>query len=212
MRNKFKNHEIKRTCNKVYKNPSSYKKSLRKDFCGHCAYCNLNEEWVAPLSFETEHFIPRDAFEKAGRTDLDTDYQNLMFSCPLCNRLKGDLFEGDIPEYEIINPFFYNPAEVDYNEIFYRDEKGIIHSDDELGKQMIKILQLYRPTKQMAWFLDELQEIHNRIETKISTEKDSQKQEKLKTAKTNLEAALYRRHRFFVHSYIAEKSKGRSNR
>lgn len=206
MRNKFKKHNIKRTCNKQYKNYSSYKKSLRKDFCGHCAYCNLNEEWVVPLPFEVEHFIPRDAFEAAGRDELDTDYRNLMFSCPLCNRLKGKLFEGVIPTNKIINPFFYNPAETDYNEIFYRDEKGRIRSDDELGKRMIKTLQLYRPTKQMAWFLDELQEIHSRIDARIVTEKDLQKQEKLKKAKINIEAALYRRHRFFVHSYITEKA------
>lgn len=204
---RFKKHKIERTCKKQYKNYRSYKESLRRDFAGHCAYCDLNEEWVYPLPFETEHFIPRNAFEKAGRTDLETDYRNLMFSCPLCNRLKGDLFSGEIPESEITNPYFYNPVETDYNDIFYRDEKGRIHSDDELGKQMIKTLQFYRPTKQMAWFLDELQEVLGLIQARISVENDQEKAEKLKTARTNIEAALYRKHRVFVHSYRAEKGK-----
>ena len=204
---KFKKHMIERTCTKKYKNYQSYKSSLQKDFKRHCAYCNLNEEWVAPLPFEVEHFIPRDAFEAAGRKDLDTDYRNLMLACPRCNRLKGNLFYGDIADCKIFNPYFYNPAEIDYNTVFYRDEKGRIHSDDELGKQMIERLRLYRPSKQMAWLLDELKEVLDRIEGKLSRETDSQRKEMLKNAKQHLEAKLYRMRLMFVHSYMNETKK-----
>ncbi len=202
---KFKKHRIKRTCTKYYENYHSYKPALRKDFDGYCAYCNLKEDWISPLPFEIDHFIPRAAFEAAKREDLDTDYRNLMFSCPLCNRLKGKHFSGEIPEHEISNPYFYNPVETDYNDIFYRDEKGRIHSDNELGKQMIKMLQLYRPTKQIAWFLDELKEVLDRIKERQSQEKDPKRAKKLKMAEINIEAALYRNHRSFVHKYMNEK-------
>ena len=204
---RFKKHRIERTCTKEYKDYHRYKESLQKDFGGHCAYCNLNEEWVAPLPFEVDHFIPRAYFEAAGRDDLDTDYLNLIFSCPRCNRLKGNRFEGDIPEHEISNPYFYNPAETDYNTIFYRDEKGRIHSDDELGERMIRMLRLYRPSKQVAWLLDELKEVLDRIKDRLSRETDLQRAEKLKDASIHLEAALYRMQRIFVHSYMNAKGK-----
>ena len=204
---RFKKHRIERTCTKEYKDYHRYKESLQKDFGGHCAYCNLNEEWVAPLPFEVDHFIPRACFEAAGRDDLDTDYLNLIFSCPRYNRLKGNRFEGDILEHEISNPYFYNPAETDYNTIFYRDEKGRIHSDDELGEQMIRMLRLYRPSKQVAWLLDELKEVLDRIKGRLSRETDLQRAEKLKDASIHLEAALYRMQRIFVHSYMNEKGK-----
>lgn len=202
---RFKKHRIERTCTKKYTDYHSYKSSLQKDFGGHCAYCNLNEEWVVPLPFEVEHFIPRTILKAQGRKDLDTDYRNLMLSCPRCNKLKGNRFEGDITEYEIRNPYFYNPAETDYNTIFYRDEKGRIHSDDELGQQMIRMLRLYRPSKQVAWMLDELKEVLNRIEGRLSRETDPKRAEKLKDAKLHLEAALYRMRWIFVHSYMNEK-------
>lgn len=204
---KFKKHRIERTCTKKYSDYHRYKPSLQKDFGGHCAYCNLNEEWVAPLPFEVDHFIPRGSFEAAGRDDLDTDYRNLMLSCPRCNRLKGNRFAGDIPDYEIYNPYFYNPVETDYNMIFYRDEKGRIHSDDELGQQMIEMLRLYRPSRQMAWLLDELRGVLERIEERLSRETNPKRVEILKNAKINLESALYKRHRIFVHSYMNEKGK-----
>ena len=202
---RFKKHRIERTCTKKYTDYHSYKSSLQKDFGGHCAYCNLNEEWVAPLPFEVEHFIPRTILKAQGRKDLDTDYRNLMLSCPRCNKLKGNRFEGDITEYEIRNPYFYNPAETDYNTIFYRDEKGRIHSDDELGQQMIRMLRLYRPSKQVAWMLDELKEVLNRIEGRLSRETDPKRAEKLKDAKLHLEAALYRMRWIFLFCYMNEK-------
>lgn len=204
---RFKKHKIERTCTQKYNDYHRYKPSLQKDFGGHCAYCNLNEAWVAPLPFEVDHFIPRDTFEAAGRNDLDTNYRNLMLSCPRCNRLKGNHFAGEIPDYEICNPYFYNPAETDYNTIFYRDEKGRIHSDDELGQQMIGMLRLYRPSKQVAWLLDELKEVLDRIEGRLSRETDPQRAEKLEDARLYLEAALYRMRRIFVHSYMNEKGK-----
>lgn len=201
----FKTHKIIRNCNKNYKDYHDYKPFLKVDFVGRCAYCNMNDEWLLPLPYQIDHFIPRVAFEKAGRKDLDTDYKNLMYSCPICNRLKGGVFSGDVPATEIKNPHFYNPVDKDYNTLFYRDEKGHIMSDDELGQRMIKQLQLYRPTKQMAWFLDELKEVRDMIAVRTKQEQDSEKRERLNLAKTNLESALYRKHSYFVHSYVIEK-------
>lgn len=205
MTNEFKNHTIIKKCDKKYKNYHNYKECLKKDFHNRCAYCNMHDEWVLPLSFQIDHFIPKASFQKAERNDLENDYRNLMYSCPVCNRLKSDTFSGDIPKDNIQNPFFYNPVDIDYNTIFTRDEMGRIQSQDELGKDMIKRLQLYRPTKQMAWFLDELQLVYDAIKKKKETESDMRKREKLERAYKDVGHALYQKHRFFVHSYETEK-------
>ncbi len=202
----FRKHTITRKCDKEYKDYHKYKPYLKEDFKNRCAYCNMHDEWVKPLSFQIDHFIPRASFQKAGRDDLDSDYQNLMYSCPVCNRLKSDAFTGEIGTDKIQNPFFYNPVDTDYNTIFSRDEMGRIQSQDELGKDMIKRLQLYRPTKQMAWFLDELQLVYNEIGRKLNMESDSPKRQKLECAYNKIGNTLFQKHRFFVHSYDTEKS------
>lgn len=197
---------IKRNCDKKYKDYHSYKDYLKADFRNRCAYCNMHDNWIMPLPFQIDHFIPRAKFERAKRNDLDNDYCNLMYSCPVCNRLKGDAFDGEIPEDIISNPYFYNPVDIDYNTIFTRDEKGRILSEDALGKDMIKRLQLYRPTKQMAWFLDELKQVYDEIEKRIQLEKDLEKKSKLECAYYKIGNALFRRQQFFVHSFVAEKT------
>lgn len=206
MTKEFKKHTISRNCDKKYQNYHSYKKYLETDFEHHCAYCDMYDEWIMPLPFQIDHFIPRAAFEKAERTDLDNDYNNLMYSCPICNRLKSDTFEGKVPETGISNPFFYNPVDIDYNTIFERDDMGRICSNDELGKAMIKRLQLYRPTKQMAWFLEELKWTYDAIESRIKVEKNPEQIERLKRAQEKVGNILFRRHRYFVHSYVSEKT------
>ena len=72
---------------------------------------------------------------------------------------------------------------------------------------MIRTLRLYRPSKQVAWLLDELKEVLDRIKGRLSRETDLQRAEKLKDASIHLEAALYRMQRIFVHSYMNEKGK-----
>ena len=207
--NEFKKHTISRNCDKEYDDYHNYKKYLEIDFQHHCAYCNMHDEWVIPLPYQIDHFIPRKAFEKAGRNDLDNDYNNLVYACPICNRLKSDAYEGEIPKNGIANPFFYNPVDIDYNLIFKRDDMGRIWSDDELGKAMIKRLQLYRPTKQMAWFLDELKGIYDEVENQLKTEQNPEKIECLIRVQEKFGNMLYRKHRDFVHSYITEKTKKR---
>lgn len=66
----------------------------------------------------------------------------------------------------IKNELFYNPVEVDYNEIFYRNEYGGIDSEDEKGRKMITELKLYRSLYNFAWMLEELNNTAARLEEK----------------------------------------------
>lgn len=167
----FKEHKIQRTCTKKFNTPQKYKKYLQKDFHGRCGYCNMSEELVT-VSFHVEHYVPEKIFK--GKKDfLRTDYNNLIWSCPKCNLSKGDKYQGDLSgDSEIINELFYNPTQTDYNQIFYRNELGGIDSDDLKGREMIKTLKLYRPVHNLAWLLEQLEKLCDRMEMLVANEND----------------------------------------
>ena len=176
----FKEHEIKRTCQQRFDDPRKYKDYLRVDFHGRCCYCNMSEDLIT-TSFHVEHFIPRKVF-KGKKDSLDVDYNNLMWSCPKCNLSKGDKYEGDFENNsKIENDLFYNPVDIDYNDIFYRNEMGSIMSDDPKGKEMIKLLKLYRPIHNLGWTCEKMENVLELMEAKIGAERDLDRKEALRS-------------------------------
>lgn len=173
---KFRCHTIQRTCVKSYKTVKSYKPHLQRDFSNRCCYCNLCEDTLGLIPFEVDHFIPRHEFI-GKRNELDTCYRNLVLACPKCNRAKSDQFEGDVYAQQIENELFYNPDEVDYNQIFYRDELGRIASDDPKGQRMIAQLQLYRTIHSYAWLLERLARLIDRLDERTKQEKGEGKKD-----------------------------------
>ena len=169
----FKNHAIIRSNPPYYSNYSSYKPFLEEDFSKRCAYCNLSRDAIT-TPFEIDHFIPRNAF-KTIRPDLETDYKNLIYSCKKCNIAKSNKFKGDLTSKEPTNELFYDPVLVDYNTVFYRNELGAIDSDDPKGKEMIKLLKLYRPIHILAWICDEMNQTAEKLEKVIDSTTDDKK-------------------------------------
>lgn len=177
----FREHEIRRTCTDQFDSPQKYRSNLQKDFQGRCCYCNMSEELVT-IPYHVEHFIPEKVF-KGIRDDLKTDYNNLMWSCPKCNLSKGDKYKGNIHDYsKMENTLFYNPVEIDYNRVFYRNELGGIDSDDLKGREMIKMLKLYRPVHNLAWLLERLEKLCGQLEERQRIEKDLEKRQLLESA------------------------------
>lgn len=78
---------------------------------------------------------------------------------------------GDKENLTINNELFYNPVEVDYNDIFYRNEDGMIDSDDKKGRKMITELKLYRTLYGYAWILEELDSTATKLEAAIASGK-----------------------------------------
>lgn len=178
---KFKEHEIKRTCKEQFDKYQKYKPYLEKDFKERCCYCNMPSELVT-TAYHVEHFIPIKIF--TGKKDsLLTDYRNLMWACPKCNLSKGDKYKGNLLESnEIKNELFYNPVEVDYNNIFFRNEIGGIDSDDMKGREMIKLLKLYRPIHNLAWLIERLERLALELDQAAKQEKNLERREILKRA------------------------------
>ena len=205
----FKEHEIRRTCTKQFDTPQKYRPYLQKDFQGRCCYCNMPEDLVT-VPYHVEHFIPEKAF-KGIRDELKTDYNNLMWSCPKCNLSKGEKYQGNIhDDSKIANEYFYNPVEMDYNRIFYRNELGGIDSDDQKGREMIKLLKLYRPVHNLAWLLERMERLCAQLEERQKTEKNLGKRQLLESAagkvarecvkNEKLFRAVYRGKRIFKNS------------
>ena len=57
---------------------------LRDEFVFRCVYCLRREQWDRSLTMEVEHFLPTSQFP-----DIENDYENLLYACPRCNRVKG---------------------------------------------------------------------------------------------------------------------------
>lgn len=199
----FRQHQIRRSCNKKYENYHSYLGFLLDDFSHRCCYCNTAEKTLDIVSFQIDHFIPQSHF-KGIRDELLTQYDNLMLSCPKCNRAKSDQYEGNINSPFIENTLFYNPVEVDYNTIFYRNELGGISSDDEKGKNMIKRLKLYRPLHNYAWVLEKLDELIDRLDIQIERT-EGEKKEQLEALQRKLLREQRKKRAIFVAAYRNNK-------
>lgn len=182
----FRVYSVKHSVPNHLNDYANYKPFLKDDYKSHCAYCNINDTWVSPESFHVDHFIPRVVFASANRNDLDTRYDNLVYSCPSCNRLKSSCFEGDRSLMLEDNKAFINPNKKDYNEFFYRDDLGRIKSDDDLGKKMIDRLCLFRSSKQLSWLLDNLVVIREKLITLIKNEENLERKQKLESIKNKV--------------------------
>lgn len=195
----FKTHTILRSTPPHQTRYVNYKPFLKKDFCGRCAYCNLSDETIT-TPFEVDHFIPRAVF-KQERMDLDTDYTNLVYSCKKCNNAKRHQFDGDIHSINPTNELFYDPTQVDYNDIFYRNELGAIDSDDDKGKNSITRLKLYRPIHILSWICEELYETAEKLEVAIKSESDTKRKRTLEAALNKLNNQYRKMSRLFTAAY-----------
>ena len=68
-------------------NYREYIEILREDFFYLCAYCTLMEAEAQGIRFEIDHYEPVSA-----RPELKNDYNNLMYSCEICNGRKSDRY------------------------------------------------------------------------------------------------------------------------
>lgn len=206
MKYRFRDFRITRTCTKRYSDYHSYKNALSEDFKHRCAYCNLLDTQIT-TPFEIDHYIPERAFTDVW-PELKTTYSNLIYSCKKCNIAKSNQYEGDIIQREIVNELFYDPVQVDYDTIFYRNETGRICSDDNKGRDMIKRLKLYRPIHNLAWICDIALKTLEKMDAQInSNENNSERAKLLREAKEELNDYYITCNNTFTANYNNEKFK-----
>jgi len=71
----------------VRNNYADYGQDLRWDFWFACAYCTMTEVEAKGIGFQIDHFVPVSLDPM-----LEHDYNNLMYSCQICNRWKLNLW------------------------------------------------------------------------------------------------------------------------
>ncbi len=139
-----------------------YKEQLVKDFRDLCGYCGKNRNYFFD-NFQIDHFRPKSKYP-----DLKNDYNNLVLSCPICNRNKSDDWPtNDKNVYHNDSIGYVDPASKEFDEVFYRDEDGNIFSNYDYGKYMITKLKFdIRPIKEL-WKLERLYQAKKNINQKI---------------------------------------------
>ncbi|WP_437371254.1 hypothetical protein [Maribacter litoralis] len=131
-----------------------YKKYLKSDFGGRCGYTNCNHLWFGGSSnFHIDHFKPKSKYPH-----LETEYNNLVYSCSYVNIAKSD------DDFE-----YLDPCDDDYNEHFYRDAKGSIHPIETSSKAvyMHTKLKLYLSRYSIIYMLDLLLQKMNQLKKVI---------------------------------------------
>jgi uncharacterized protein (TIGR02646 family) len=106
------------------------KEALRKSTAGKCMYCEGKFEQSSYA--HVEHIKPKTKFP-----ELKFSWDNLGFSCQVCNTNKGEKYDETTP---FINPYNENPE--DY--LVFLDFYVHPRRDSERGKYSITELQLNR--------------------------------------------------------------------
>lgn len=137
------------------KSMSEFKPYLRSDFGERCAYCgDLDSIAGSSRNFQVDHFAPKSKFP-----DLEFEYNNLMYSCPYCNRAKWDYWVGEDAKICVDgDKGIVNPCTPEYDEHLGRLESGVIVSKTALGQFMYNRLKLYLRRHHLFYKLECLKE------------------------------------------------------
>lgn len=151
-----------RTFWKEYSDYKRYKIHLKKDFNWRCWYCDTHDriyQWHK--RYQIDHFKPKKIFP-----ELENDYSNLVYSCPLCNSFKSDIW---IEEW--IN--WLDPVENDYNQHLKKEVNWKIIPLSENWKFAYYNLKLYLHIRQIHNLIDELTILARDLEKKYPTDTSS---------------------------------------
>ena len=133
-----------RTCTKTYTRYTSFKPFIREDFNRRCGYCDdLDILYNGGVrSYQIDHFKPKKFFP-----ELETDYNNLVYCCPFCNRAKWDKWREQ---------GFIDPCTDLYDEHLERDSNGEIKYKSLRGKYSYKNLNLCLKRHELLWMIEKI--------------------------------------------------------
>jgi len=145
-----------RTCTKTYKNYSSFKKYIVEDFNNRCGYCDdLDKFHGGRNNYQIDHFKPKKLF-----LALETDYSNLVYSCPFCNRAKWDKWKE--------KDGFIDPCDEEYDNHLERNARGQIKCKSEQGQYIHINLNLHLRRHELLWMIEKLQEQSTEIDRQLN--------------------------------------------
>jgi uncharacterized protein (TIGR02646 family) len=155
------------TCKKKYKNYRTYKTPwLETDYYQRCGYCNGHDSWSGGRrGMQIDHFAPKKKFPK-----LETEYDNLVYSCFYCNNNKSDDWVTNDASRPICAKGltgYIHPRNTTYDAAFKRSLNGKILPQNDVAKYMFTELCLGMKRHELIFKLEQLEkmwiEIHNTI-------------------------------------------------
>ena len=156
--NKLKTTVPIRTCTKTYKVYRTFKRYLIADFIERCGYCDSLDKWGGGKNvFHIDHFVPWKKFEKT-HPEIKTDYNNLVYACPYCNRFKSDDWTSNDPTIMITNDQGYiDPCDATYDSSFIRNDLGEIIPLTDTAEYIYKSLVLGLERHCLIWQLEKIE-------------------------------------------------------
>ena len=132
---------------------------------------------------------------------METVYENLVYSCPFCNRAKSNKWIGD--DYKTPNngtEGFVDPASSEFDNHLARDKKGKVVALTKLGEYMVNNLNLRLIRHQYIWQAQKLEQIAERLEVlKPHVKKDNPEYYDLLELLTDI-SSQYRKYRRRVYA------------
>ena len=151
-------------------NYRAYKAELRTDFRERCGYCDaLDEYFGGTQGAHIDHFAPKKKFPR-----LETVYENLVYSCPFCNRAKSNKWIGNDPSVPNDGTSgFVDPCDPEFDEHLARDATGRVVPLTHIGQYMVDNLNLRLMRHKFIWQAQRLDQLAKRLEELIRTVKDN---------------------------------------
>jgi len=142
-------------------NYRDYKSALRSDFNSRCGYCDDDDLFLGgKRGYHIDHFAPQSKFG-----ELETEYSNLIYSCPFCNISKSnDWPSNDASENIVGNEGYIDPCDAEYDNHLYRNESGKIIPSTELGNYIHTKLKLNLMRHEMIWKYGQIRELIEKLE------------------------------------------------
>lgn len=157
-----------RTCTESFSDYKAYREPLQTDFNKRCGYCDVHDT-VLMVPFHIDHFAPKKRFH-----ELETDYSNLVYACPSCNRAKWDDWPMDsaTPSHDGQRGYV-DPCEEEYDEHLERKTDGSIIAKTPLGAYICGRLKLQLRKHRFLWLLDRAMEQCDKIQDFLDSADDN---------------------------------------
>ena len=153
-------------------NIQKYTKILKEDFGNMCGYCGKDFN-IVKCPYQKDHLIPENIAKKVGRLDLLIDYNNLVYSCRVCNRNKWHNWPFDnVDKTHDDKVGFVDPATDEFDEHLRRDETGRIVPKTDVGNYMYNIFNFSNRLTDVWWKLSVILKEINEIDQMLEKEDD----------------------------------------
>lgn len=124
---------------------SDYRVEIQEDCLFRCVYCDIEYTEIGFEGMQLDHFRPENYFP-----ELSDEPNNLVLSCPKCNRFKWYHWPGSkkIDECSYAGGTgFLDPFQDDRREYFTIDTNGTAYPLKDPAGYMIKLLRLNREAR-----------------------------------------------------------------